>query len=195
MMRAAFLLPVLLLGGCAMSEVTVLPNAADEAQGSVQIYDSKTGQEVALIDKPGMTASVSGKSSSIKAAASSGEGQFADVTGQLPEQPKHFTLYFKEGSVDPTPETAPLLDSVFAEIKRRPGPDLNITGHTDTVGSLEDNDALSLRRAAEITAWLFSLGLDKTIVRVAGRGERELFEKTPDNTESAANRRVEVIVR
>ena len=57
------------------------------------------------------------------------------------------------------------------------------------------NDAFSLRRAAEVTSYLFSQGLDKTIVRIAGRGERELREQTPDDTPSAINRRVEVIVR
>ena len=104
-------------------------------------------------------------------------------------------LYFKENSIEPTEESQAMMAEIFAEIKKRAGADLEITGHTDTVGPEEVNDAFSLRRAAEVTSYLFSQGLDKTIVRIAGRGERELREQTPDETPSAINRRVEVIVR
>ena len=70
-----------------------------------------------------------------------------------------------------------------------------MTGHTDTVGSESDNDALSGKRAEEILNLLASKGFDRGIMSAVGRGERELKEPTADNVSSAANRRVEVIVR
>jgi len=84
---------------------------------------------------------------------------------------------------------------VFAEIARRPGAEVQITGHTDTVGQTADNDRLSLERAREIRDALVGQGLNPAITRAVGRGERELLIPTPDNTPEPRNRRVEVIVR
>ena len=82
-----------------------------------------------------------------------------------------------------------------AEIARRPGADVEVTGHTDTVGDDADNDSLSLKRAEEVLALLVSAGLDRSLMTAVGRGERELRERTADAVSNATNRRVEVIVR
>lgn len=177
-----------------MSQVALGPGEDGDA-GSVAVLNS-AGTEIAVVDKAGAVASVSGGNASVKTLDSAAfDAKYADLLAGLPTAPKTFVLYFKENSIEPTAESQALLAEIFAEIKKRPGADLEITGHTDTVGSEEVNDAFSLRRAAEITSYLFSQGLDKTIVRIAGRGERELLEQTPDVTPSATNRRVEVIVR
>lgn len=184
----------LLLAGCGLSQVALGPGENGEA-GSVAVLNA-AGTEVAVVDKVGAVASVSGASASIKTMGGAAfDAKYADLLAGLPTPPRTFVLYFKENSVEPTEESQALMAEIFAEIKKRPGADLEITGHTDTVGSEEVNDAFSLRRAAEITSYLFSQGLDKTIVRIAGRGERELREQTPDETPSAINRRVEVTVR
>jgi outer membrane protein OmpA-like peptidoglycan-associated protein len=184
----------LLLAGCATSQITLGPGENGDA-GSVAVLNA-AGTELAVVDKAGAVANVSGGSASIKVMDSAAfDAKYADLLAGLPTPPRTFVLYFKENSVEPTEESQALLAEIFAEIKKRAGADLEITGHTDTVGSEEVNDAFSLRRAAEITSYLFSQGLDKTIVRIVGRGERELREQTPDETSSAINRRVEVIVR
>jgi OOP family OmpA-OmpF porin len=184
----------ILLAGCAMSQVTLGPGENGDA-GSVAVLNA-AGTELAVVDKAGAVASVSGGSASIKMMDSAAfDAKYADLLAGLPAAPRTFVLYFKENSIEPTEESQALMPEIFAEIKKRAGADLEITGHTDTVGSEEVNDAFSLRRAAEVTSYLFSQGLDKTIVRIAGRGERELREQTPDETPSAINRRVEVIVR
>jgi outer membrane protein OmpA-like peptidoglycan-associated protein len=87
------------------------------------------------------------------------------------------------------------LDALRAEIARRPGAEVDVTGHTDTVGSEEDNDSLSLKRAKEVLGILASEGINSSLMTAVGRGERELREPTADNVDSAFNRRVEVIVR
>ena len=177
-----------------MSQVALGPGEDGDA-GSVAVLNA-AGTELAVIDKAGTVASVSGGSASIKVMDSAAfDAKYADLLAGLPTPPRTFVLYFKENSVEPTEESQGLMAEIFAEIKKRAGADLEITGHTDTVGPEDVNDAFSLRRAAEVTSYLFSQGLDKTIVRIAGRGERELREQTPDDTPSAINRRVEVIVR
>jgi outer membrane protein OmpA-like peptidoglycan-associated protein len=88
-----------------------------------------------------------------------------------------------------------VLKQVFAELAKRSGAEVQITGHTDTVGSEGDNDTLSLKRAREIRETLIAEGLSPTISRAVGRGERELLVATPDNTAEPRNRRVEITVR
>ena len=84
---------------------------------------------------------------------------------------KSFTLYFVEGTTDMTAESVPVLEGIRAEIAKRPGAEVQVTGHTDTVGSDSDNDALSKKRAEEILNLLASKGFDRAIMTAVGRGE------------------------
>ena len=70
-----------------------------------------------------------------------------------------------------------------------------MTGHTDTLGSDDDNDRLSLQRAREIVEFLVSQGFPRELLSAVGRGERDLKVPTGDGVANAQNRRVEVIVR
>jgi outer membrane protein OmpA-like peptidoglycan-associated protein len=181
-----------LLTSCASTQVALAPGD----NGSVAVLDPKTGDEISVVDKAGSVIFLSGAKTKVSSVAPADfDKRFAALMAAMPREPKYFTLYFLEGSTTLSPESAGDLPKIFEEIKARPGADIQITGHTDTVGSEEVNDAFSLRRAAEVTSFLFTQGLDKAIVRLGGRGERELKEQTPDDTPSAINRRVEVIVR
>jgi OmpA-OmpF porin, OOP family len=179
------------LAGCAGNQISVIP---DEGSG-IAVLDPASETEVSVVNQASNVI-VSGKNVSVKALDPKAfDTRNAALLASLPPAPRPFTLYFKENSTEPDDASQAVLKEIFAEIRSRPGADIQITGHTDTVGAQDDNDALSLRRAAEITSYLFTVGLDKTIVRLAGRGERELKEQTADNVASAVNRRVEVIVR
>lgn len=119
----------------------------------------------------------------------------AALLSGMPPPARSYTLYFIEGTTDLAPESRPLLDEIKAEIARRPGVDVEVTGHTDTVGKAEDNDVLSKRRAEEIVGVLATVGIDRSLMTAVGRGERELRVPTMDNMENPLNRRVEVLVR
>jgi outer membrane protein OmpA-like peptidoglycan-associated protein len=120
---------------------------------------------------------------------------FAATLAALPGRPATFTLYFLEGKDELTPASRAELDLVFAELKRRPAPDIVVIGHTDTVGTLSYNDKLSLARAERLREMLVSLGIAPERVQSAGRGKRELLVPTDDNTAEPRNRRVEISVR
>jgi outer membrane protein OmpA-like peptidoglycan-associated protein len=119
----------------------------------------------------------------------------ARLVSELPPPAKSFTLYFLEGTTELTPASIPVLEALRQEIAHRPGAEIQVTGHTDTVGSEADNDTLSRNRAKEVSALLAAKGFDPSVMTAVGRGERELKEQTADNVSSDANRRVEVIVR
>jgi outer membrane protein OmpA-like peptidoglycan-associated protein len=93
------------------------------------------------------------------------------------------------------PTSRPTLEMIKAEIAKRPGAEVQVTGHTDTLGSDDDNDRLSMKRAAEIEEVLANEGLPREMLSAVGRGERELAVATDDNVANAENRRVQVIVR
>ena len=130
-----------------------------------------------------------------RSAANGLKKQEAALLSGLPPPPRSFLLYFEQGTTTLTPQSGAVLPALRAEIAGRSGPAVEVTGHTDTVGSEEDNDRLSMKRAEEVLGWLASQGFDRSMMSAVGRGERELKQPTMDNVDNPANRRVEVIVR
>jgi len=120
---------------------------------------------------------------------------FGPTLDALPGRPTSYTLYFLEGKDELTPESRVELEKVFADLKRRPLPDIVVIGHTDTVGGLPFNDRLSLARAERMREMMIELGIPGERIQAAGRGKRELLVPTEDNVSEARNRRVEINVR
>jgi OmpA-OmpF porin, OOP family len=193
--RAGIAAAALLLGGCATSSLVLLPDD-DGRQGSVALLEVGGQPTEAVVASANSRTALGDKTPATKPLGSKGlkPKEAALLTG-LPPPARSFLLYFEQGTVALTPQSQAVLTTLRAEIAARPGPDVEVIGHTDTVGSSEDNDNLSTRRAEEVLTWLVSQGLDRSIMSAVGRGERELKELTADNVASAANRRVEVIVR
>jgi outer membrane protein OmpA-like peptidoglycan-associated protein len=120
---------------------------------------------------------------------------FGETLDALPGTPTSYMLYFLEGKDELTEESKRELDNVFADLKRRPLPDIVVIGHTDTVGGIDFNDKLSRARADRLREMLIELGLPAERIQAAGRGERELLVPTEDNVSEPKNRRVEINVR
>jgi outer membrane protein OmpA-like peptidoglycan-associated protein len=121
--------------------------------------------------------------------------EYGKTIAALPLKPATFVLYFVTGSDELTQESKSELDQVFAEIRKRPIPDVLLIGHTDTVGDIESNDILSRQRADKVRDILVQAGIKTDRIEVAGRGERELLVPTGDNVEEPRNRGVEINVR
>jgi len=189
--RLLFVALPLLLAACASASVTLLPGEPGSDVGAVAVLDPATGAERGMLTAANTPSPLGGR----VAARPADPNRYAALTSAIPLPVAHYTLYFFEGTTKLTPESEPELRKVFAELAKRPGAEVQITGHTDTVGQTADNDRLSLQRAREIREALIGQGLNPTISRAVGRGERELLVLTPDNTPEPRNRRVEVIVR
>ena len=84
---------------------------------------------------------------------------------------------------------------MFAEVARRPVPDVIVIGHTDTVGNDAANDLLSRQRADVVRNAFVARGLAVDKVVTIGRGKRELAVPTGDGVAEPRNRRVEILVR
>ena len=120
---------------------------------------------------------------------------YASVLSALPARPASFLLYFVTGTDELTDDSKRELQKILEEIKHRPYPDIQVIGHTDTVGELEGNDRLSAQRAERMKAYLTAIGVPESRITVTGRGEREPLVHTGDNVDELKNRRVEINVR
>lgn len=99
---------------------------------------------------------------------------------------------FKLGSAE-LPEMLKRQLDVFADVLRsKRGSDrkVRIVGHADASGSEQGNDALSLRRAESVVAYLVAKGADPRMLTMAGAGAKSL--KNPKDPFSGENRRVEI---
>jgi outer membrane protein OmpA-like peptidoglycan-associated protein len=155
------------------------------------------GNHGATLDAPFSAAKVDTKGNVEKTTVTQEEVNrtFAEALAAQPLKAISFTLYFDSNSTEVTPNARAALESLFAEVAHRQAVEVQVTGHTDRVGSVTDNDRLSLQRAEAVRAMLIQRGIAATFVRAVGRGEREPLIPTPDEQPEAQNRRVEVIVR
>lgn len=187
----------LLLSACGgRDKVFLLPHDDGTPSGAVALLGS-TGETHHVIDRQYTEVHVSGKTVHKSDAVDPSDIQknYGALLDHLPAPPKDYVLYFREGTVTVMPRSKPELTALLADVANRLGADVQVTGHTDTLGSAANNDRLSLKRANEIRRLLIEQGLDPKVVSAAGRGERELLVQTPDRTRHAENRRVVVTVR
>ena len=189
------------LAGCQTSKVTLVANepgddAGEAKVGAVVMLDPKTEAERVEIKDADIELKTDWREREGKAVKAKRKG-FAALFGGMPKPPERFRLYFETGKVVITEESREDLARLLA-LWTRVGKesDMQVTGHTDTVGGREENDRLSLERAEAVIAALRNQGLvfDNN-VHVAGRGERELLVKTADDVDEPKNRRVEIMVR
>lgn len=176
------------LAGCATPKVSLYSDA-DGTTGAVGVMDPGSQAERGALTQPNTWTKIGGKQ--VKARPIT--RPHTELMSYMPAAPQVFVLYFVEGSTTLTSASAPTLDALRKAIDANAF--VQITGHTDTVGASESNDALSRQRALEIRDALVEQGLPLRNAKVTGRGERELRVKTADSVENAENRRVEVIVR
>jgi OmpA-OmpF porin, OOP family len=107
-----------------------------------------------------------------------------------------YGIYFDTGKADIMPESKAALDQIGELLKQRPDLKLHVVGHTDNVGAVESNMALSKRRAESVVAALASsYAVNRT--RLTGNGVASLAPVKTNTTEEgrAKNRRVELVLQ
>ena len=174
--------------------VTLLP----DSDGKVGAVFVKTAKGEQLLNQAYAKADVSsrGNISTGQDEATAVRERYKAVLAALPPKPASFTVYFLSGSdTELTPASVPVLEQLKTALANRPAPEIVVIGHTDRVGKLEDNDALSVRRASNVRTILANVGVLGATIEVAGRGERELLVPTADEVAEEKNRRVEISLR
>ncbi len=187
-------LAVLATSGCApVTRVVLLPQqAVPEAAVEVRARKAKT-----LLSGPWAMAEVSSRGTI--EIGETDEDTVRERHRQLlsvqPAPTQRYTLHFMPGGSELTPESRAELTGVLARATERPGGEIVVIGHTDRVGTVQANDALSLQRARAVRALVIGRGFPAALVRAVGRGERDPVVPTDDEVAEPRNRRAEILVR
>ncbi|MCA1786299.1 MAG: OmpA family protein [Desulfobacteraceae bacterium] len=120
---------------------------------------------------------------------------YGPLLGAEPHVPALFTLYFMSGPAELTPESKSMLPKILEIAGQKASSDIDIIGHTDTMGSAETNTRLSLARARRVADILSSHGINEKRLSIQGHGENDLLVPTPGSTPEPRNNRVEVMIR
>ena len=170
----------------------VLLDNPDGTTGAIMVNGAK-GQ--ILVNKTRFGATLDGSGVSCIFDQTQFEDDFKDVLAARPQLPVTFVLNFTDGGTTLSAESQALIEKVLAAVKGRPVPDVSIIGHTDTMGSAEDNEKLGLQRAQLVAKLLTAAGLKVADLTVDSHGEFNLLVKTPDDTSEPRNHRVEITIR
>lgn len=100
-------------------------------------------------------------------------------------------ITFETGKSDITPESGVVLQGALKTMQTYPDIIVEISGHTDDVGSASSNQALSQRRADSVRFWLISNGINPD--RIIAKGYGEEFPRVPNDSpeHKRMNRRIE----
>ena len=103
-------------------------------------------------------------------------------------------LRFATGSAELTSEFAPLAEEIGRVLNDEPGP-VRVVGHTDSRGSLQSNEALSVARAETVAGVLANYFDNPTRISIEGMGPNDPIATNDTPEGRALNRRVEVMIR
>lgn len=109
--------------------------------------------------------------------------------------PRTFIFFFDFDSSKLTPESKRILDSAAKYAKKGKAAKLVLTGHTDTSGSPQYNEGLSLRRANAVWSGLVDRGIPAKSMKVFAKGESDPLISTGDGVKEPQNRRVTIDIK
>ncbi len=110
--------------------------------------------------------------------------------------PKHQIMHgikFRSGSAVMTIESYRFLEPIINEMKEYPDVEIEIRGHTDSVGKYETNMKLSQQRAESVLQYMASKGVDPSRMRAVGYGPSSPIADNRTASGRSANRRIEIV--
>lgn len=188
------------VGACTKREVVVLLPESDGTVGNLTVTEERAGGGQVELSEPFAAARVGGALGSGAREGSLSleqiEERFGEVTGILPDDVERFVIYFETGQSSLSQDDIAVLQELRESIDLRPAAEIEVVGHTDTVGNGALNDQLSIERAISAReALVGQLGIASDRITASGRGERQLAVETADDTPNTQNRRVELRLR
>jgi len=108
-----------------------------------------------------------------------------------------FTLsgvQFEIGSANLTPDAQKTLDEVAVAMQNSPQVKVEIDGHTDSTGSLDLNNRLSLQRAESVKTYLVSKGIAAERISTKGFGPSKPIATNDTPEGRTENRRIEFVI-
>lgn len=101
-------------------------------------------------------------------------------------------ITFQTGSTELSPAAQFNLDKLATSFRQYGDNNVEVTGHTDSIGSNASNIELSQRRAVSVGKYLIGQGIDKNRIQVYGAGPSQPIASNSSEEGRAQNRRVEI---
>jgi OmpA-OmpF porin, OOP family len=184
-----------LISACASKtdRVILLPGADGRPSGAVTV---RAGQaETVLAESYAQATVAGGRIEAGKTTAEQVQADFGPLLAVQPVRARSWTVYFHAGSNQLAPESQAALTELRTALAGLDAGEVIVTGHTDRVGAVADNDRLSAVRAATVRDLLTAAGVPADRIAVQGRGERAPLVPTADEVAEPRNRRVEIKLR
>jgi len=111
--------------------------------------------------------------------------------------PKNLLIYFEfnESKFKPDPQTDQSVSELKTWLQKYPQSMLQVTGHTDLVGTAEFNFKLGLKRAQVVGTYLENQGVKTTRMITGSKGSTEPAADYLTAEERAKNRRTEISIK
>lgn len=103
-------------------------------------------------------------------------------------------ILFKTGSAELEAHSYSEIDYLYKLLNENPEIFIEIRGHTDNVGTPEDNQELSLSRARSVKSVLVDKGISESRIKVKGFGESRPLADNDTEEGRRLNRRTEFII-
>ncbi len=112
-----------------------------------------------------------------------------------PAPARSFLVFFDFGSDQLTARAREIVGQAATAARSQQVTRIEVAGHTDTVGSAQYNQGLSIRRANNVAAELVRQGVPREAITTAGFGFSRPLVPTGPNVREPQNRRVEIVLR
>lgn len=111
------------------------------------------------------------------------------------EPAKTYTLknvHYETGKATLTKDSYPALNNLYEALKEKPTLEIEIAGHTDNIGTYENNLILSKERANAVKNYLVAKGINANRITTQGYADSQPIASNDDEAGRAKNRRTEV---
>jgi outer membrane protein OmpA-like peptidoglycan-associated protein len=112
-----------------------------------------------------------------------------------PAPARTYLVFFDFARADLTDRARQIIAEAATNAPRVQTTRIEVTGHTDTVGSAAYNQGLSVRRAEAVAGELERRGIPRSQMVITGRGFSQPLVPTGPNVREPQNRRVEIVLR
>jgi outer membrane protein OmpA-like peptidoglycan-associated protein len=106
---------------------------------------------------------------------------------------RSYQVFFDFNKSDLTPQAVTIVDTAAKNAGPAKVTEIEVTGHTDTVGSDAYNLRLSRRRAESVAVELEKQGIPSSEIAIFAKGKHDLLVPTADGVKEPQNRRVQIV--
>jgi outer membrane protein OmpA-like peptidoglycan-associated protein len=119
----------------------------------------------------------------------------AAVAAPAPAPARSYLVFFDWDKATLTARAQQIIQEAAANSTKVQYTRIEVNGYTDTSGTPQYNQGLSVRRAQAVAAELVRDGVPKNAIAIQGFGETHLLVPTGPGVREPQNRRVEIIIR